>query len=117
MPNGQLIAISLVLANSAACSQPANTQIGEARPQVQEAKIAQEQSSGAAVSDLPYAPGKSFRTLDEYLAHLRKRGAYDVPYYEEISPGVYEVVGRRGPGAPRLTYTREELERKFGFRK
>ena len=116
MPNGQLIVMSLVLANSAACSQPPSTPVGQSRPQVMEANIVQEHAHGAAVADLPYSSGKSFATLDEYLAHLRKRGAYDVPYYEEISPGVYEVIARRGPGAPRLTFTREELKRKFGFR-
>jgi len=42
-------------------------------------------------------------------------GGFDVPWYREISPGLYELVTRRQPrGAPK-TYTREELARKFGF--
>jgi hypothetical protein len=72
-------------------------------------------AAGAPVSGLPYAQGQSFATLDEYLAFLRKRSAYDVPYWEEVSPGVYRAVaGRAGPQAQ--TYTRAELERRFGFR-
>jgi len=67
--------------------------------------------------DLPFAGGMSFQTLDEYLAHLQRRGTYDVPWYREVSPGMYErVVGRGAPGASAQRFTREDLERKYGFR-
>src|SRR3712207_5819555 len=75
-----------------------------------------EQQPAAGVSDLPFAAGMTFASLDDYLAHLRRRGAYDVPWYREVSPGVYERVGGRAPpGAPPERFTREQLERRFGF--
>lgn len=66
-------------------------------------------------SDLPYAQGRSFATLDDYLAFRRERGAIDLPWYREARPGVYELVTRRGPGAPPKTFTRAELMRRYGF--
>lgn len=64
-----------------------------------------------------------FRTLDEYLAWLAKTQApIDKPWYREIRPGVYELVPGGNlrilgqEGAEKRTFTREELERKFGFR-
>jgi len=63
---------------------------------------------------LPYGQGLTFATLDDYLAHLRRRGAYDVPWYREVSPGVYELVSGRTRGRPQR-HTREELMRRFGF--
>ena len=68
-----------------------------------------------ALANLPFSQGRSFASLDEYLAFLETRGAYDVPWYREIRPGVYELVSRRGPGAEPKIYTRDELARKFGF--
>ena len=68
-----------------------------------------------------------FRTLDQYLAWLKKTQApIDKPWYREIRPGVYELVtggnlrvlrpdGEEQPATKRI-FTREELERKFGFR-
>jgi len=57
------------------------------------------------------------------LAYLRQTQApVDGPWYEEIRPGIYALrtAGNLklddGPPAER-TYTREELERKYGFRK
>ena len=73
--------------------------------------------SRSPVRDLPFAGGMSFTSLDEYLAHLRRRSAHDVPWYREVSPGVYErVVGRGPPGGEPQRHTREALERKYGFR-
>jgi hypothetical protein len=71
-------------------------------------------SSGAGVANLPYARGKTFRTLDEYLAHLEAQGAVDLPWWREIRPGVYERVTNM-PEARREVVTREELMRRFGF--
>ena len=75
----------------------------------------QDQSPSAAVSGLPFSQGRSFTSLDDYLAFLKTRGAYDVPWYREVRPGIYELVSRRGPGAQPQRFTREELARKFGF--
>ena len=76
-----------------------------------------DQSPGPPVRELPFAQGLSFSTLDDYLAHLRKRGAYGVPYYRETGPGLYErVTGRRAPGQPPPERIgREELARRYGF--
>lgn len=71
--------------------------------------------SGEGVAGLPFAHGKTFRSLDEYLRHLELHAApIDQPWWREISPGVYEHV-KRMPGAPRETATREELMNRFGF--
>ena len=66
------------------------------------------------IANLPYARGKTFRTLDEYLAHLETQGAIDLPWWREIRPGVYERVTSM-PEARREVATREELMRRFGF--
>jgi hypothetical protein len=71
--------------------------------------------SGEPVSGLPFSHGKSFRTLDEYLAHLQQNAApIDQPWWRQIRPGVYEHV-KRMPGAQRETATRAELMERFGF--
>ena len=62
-----------------------------------------------------------FRSLDEYLANLeRNERPVDGPWYKQVRPGVYELqtgnLRLDGP-APKRTFTREELERKFGFLK
>ena len=64
-----------------------------------------------------------FPTLDTYLVWLEQtQGPVDGPWYKEVSPGVYElqtgnlrILGQDGEQKQR--FTREELERKFGFRK
>ena len=65
-----------------------------------------------------------FNSLDEYLTHLeRTQGPIDKPWYKEVGPGIYElqtgnlrILGTDGeePQVKR-TFTRDELERKFGF--
>jgi hypothetical protein len=71
--------------------------------------------SGEGIGGLPFAHGKSFRTLDEYLQHLERYAApIDQPWWREIRPGVYEHV-KRMPGAERQIATREELMKRFGF--
>ena len=91
-----IFAIALCIASAAACAQPPAPQ-------------------HHAVAGLPFSQGRSFATLDDYLAFLERRGASDVPWYREIRPGIYELVSRRGPGAARQTFTREQLAKKFGF--
>lgn len=63
---------------------------------------------------LPFSQGQDFTTLDAYLAHLERRGAMDVPWYREVSPGLYELVSGRGR-RPTIRVTRAELMRRFGF--
>jgi len=72
------------------------------------------------------AINQQFRTLDEYLAFLeRTQGPVDGPWYREVSPGVYElqtgnlrVLGNDGDETPaKHRYTREQLEKQFGFAK
>jgi hypothetical protein len=65
-----------------------------------------------------------FNSLDEYLTHLeRTQGPIDKPWYKEVGSGIYElqtgnlrILGTDGeePQVKR-TFTRDELERKFGF--
>ena len=111
-----LLGVLVLLASSPACSEPSRAKLDRAAAEpLGEEKFVVDQSQGGAVSDLPFSQGRSFTSLDEYLAFLRKRGAYDVPWYREIRPGVYELVSRRGPGAQPQIFTRDELEKKFGF--
>lgn len=87
-----------------------------ARGNKETARMEQGTSGGDGVSGLPSSFGRSFATLDEYLAHLRATaGPIDLPYYREIRPGVYEYVTSMRPARPAKTYTREELMREFGF--
>jgi hypothetical protein len=71
--------------------------------------------SEQGVSNLPFARGRSFACLDDYLAHLQSNSAIDLPWWREVSPGLYEHV-TTFTGAQRETATREELMRRFGFR-
>jgi hypothetical protein len=67
------------------------------------------------VSNLPFARGAIFNCLNDYLRHLETQGAIDLPWWREISPGVYERVVHM-PEAEREVATREELLQRFGFR-
>jgi len=65
---------------------------------------------------------QQFRNLDEYLAHLeRTQGPVDGPWYKELRPGIYELqtgnLHLDTPDREERTFTRQELERKFGFSK
>lgn len=66
------------------------------------------------VAGLPFARGKSFCALDDYLAHLEAQGAIDLPWWRQIRPGVYEHV-KRMPGAKPERATRAQLKERFGF--
>lgn len=78
---------------------------------------ANEDAAGGADSpaDLPFGQSLSFATLDDYLAHLQRRGATGVPWYREVGPGVYELVTGRGRGLRAERATRAELMTRFGF--
>jgi hypothetical protein len=103
------VALSTLFASQAAAGEPAqdrNHQQGEA------ATVQSPADEG--VANLPFARGRTVRALDDYLAHLEKQGAIDLPWWREIRPGVYErVTSMRG--AEREIATREELMRRFGF--
>ena len=99
-------ASAAVLAIAALITGPAAAQ--------QRETAAVQKPAGDGVADLPYARGKTFRTLDEYLAHLEAQGAVDLPWWREIRPGVYERVTTKRPAQPEVA-TREELMRRFGF--
>jgi hypothetical protein len=88
-----------------------------AKPQEPQPVKPIESSPAGGVADLPFARGRTFATLDEYLAYRQSLGATDVPWYREVRPGVYEVVGRRARGVEPQTFTRQELLEKFGFRR
>ena len=73
----------------------------------------------AARRELPYAHGRTFANLDEYLAHLeRYAGPVGQPWYRKIGPDLYERVTTArsldGLGQPE-TFTREQLMREYGF--
>ena len=78
----------------------------------QESKVADE---GDEVRNLPYARGRSFQTLDEYLAHLERQAAIDLPYWRRVGPDLYEWVRTRVPRGPPERATRAELMRRYGF--
>ena len=69
------------------------------------------------VASLPFAMGRRFRTLDEYLVHLKCRAApIDLPWWREIRPGIYRYETTK-PGATEQIATRAELIKRFGFAK
>ena len=70
---------------------------------------------GEEVRNLPFARGRSFRTLDEYLAHLEQLGAIDLPYWRRVGPDLYERVATRAPRTDPERATRAELMRRYGF--
>lgn len=73
---------------------------------------------GAARANLPHAQGKVFHDLDSYLAHLKRLGTMDFPFWEEVKPGLYRHNTGRGMDRnnPEMA-TRAELLRRFGFAK
>ena len=72
-------------------------------------------SVGQGVANLPFAMGRRFGSLDDYLTHLRCRAApIDLPWWREVEPGVYEQV-KYMPGAKPERATRAELMERFGF--
>lgn len=65
---------------------------------------------------LPFSHGRSFSTLDEYLAHLREFAApVDQPWFRKIGPDLYEEVGTIRPAGEVEKVTRGQLMQRFGF--
>jgi len=75
--------------------------------------------AGAAVTGNRMPINQRFPDLDAYLAYLEKRSHINGSWYREVRPGVYalQTGNLRLPdgGKPQRTFTREELEKKFGF--
>ena len=77
---------------------------------------------GRNVTNQQVPINQRFSSLDVYLAHLeRTQGPIDKPWYKEVRPGVYELQTGNlrvlGGEKQEHVFTREELERKFGFSK
>lgn len=78
--------------------------------------------TGKNVTNQANPINQRFRNLDDYLAHLENnQGPVDGPWYKEVSPGLYELqtgnLKLDTPGEEKRTFTRQELEKKFGFSK
>jgi hypothetical protein len=75
-----------------------------------------ERENGSRPRQLPGAHGRTFATLDEYLAHLRDyAGPVGQPWYRKIGEDRYELVSNLRPaGAPQI-FTRAQLMERFGF--
>ena len=78
------------------------------------------QPAGIHVTDAQLPINQRFKTLDDYLLWLEKTQApIDRAWYKEVRPGVYELQTgnfRSLDGQPqKRTFTREELEKQFGF--
>ena len=106
------IALGWALIASAACSE---TPGGRDRDAADKPAVDRADQEGRRVSNLPYARGRTFGTLDEYLAHLERQGAIDLPWWREVAPGVYERVTTRRPRGEPERATRAELMERFGF--
>lgn len=73
-------------------------------------------TGGEQAAPLPFAHGRSFASLDAYLAHLRDHaGPVGQPWYREIRPGLYERVTTLAPAGEPERVSRDALMRRFGF--
>jgi hypothetical protein len=114
-----VIVSALLVAGSPFRPLPGETPVAGKSPRNPEAVMVKgpvgQASNGEGVADLPYAMGRRFASLDEYLLHLQRRaGPIDLPWWRQVRPGVYEHV-KHMPGAARETATRAELMKRFGF--
>ena len=107
--------MAIALAASAAPAWAGEADGGSRRGDATAPRGAQAPSQGGGIARLPFARGKTFRTLDDYLAHLERQGAIDLPYWQQVRPGPYERVTSRAPAGPPERATRAELMRRFGF--
>jgi hypothetical protein len=106
----------LIFAAAAGCSDlPANAVEGS--NMVKEANMSADREAAARpVRQLPDSFGRTFATLDEYLAHLRRYAApMDKAWYREVRPGVYERVTTMVPRREPQIFTRAQLMERFGF--
>lgn len=82
-----------------------------------EAMVTQNENRGGGTArNRPFAHGRSFATLDEYLAHLRDRaGPIGQPWYRKIGADTYELATNTVPRGRPETFTRQQLMERFGF--
>lgn len=107
-----MLFLTSLLVGLAACSGDESLATERTAAMPGKGVIVQQDEEG--VAGLPYARGRRFRSLDEYLAYMKEQSAIDLPWWREIRPGVYEyVVSIRG--APRKIATRAELMAQYGF--
>ncbi len=107
--------IGSMLLVAGACSGRSDGAV-ETAERGKETAMTNEAGAGAPRRDLPYAHGRSFSTLDEYLAHLeRYAGPVGQPWYRKVGPDAYELVTTIVPRGEPRTFTREQLMREFGF--
>jgi hypothetical protein len=79
---------------------------------------------GNAVSDTNIPISKRFGSLDDYLAYLEAtQGPVDGPWYKKVGADMYELqtgnlkLDRADGVEEKRLFTRQELEKKFGFSK
>lgn len=77
---------------------------------------------GKAMIDEKIPINKRFGSLDEYLAHLElTQGPVDGPWYKQVGPDMYELqtgnlkLDQADGVEQKRLFTRQELEKKFGF--
>ncbi len=115
--NFAMVAAASMFATS--CNTAPRDHLVNSNQPLQTASVTQ----GNKVMDETLPVNQRFRNLDEYLAWLQQHAApADRPWYKEVSPGIYELQTAGNlhldvPSNEKRTFTREELERKFGFRK
>ena len=110
-------AATLAIAACVAVACSAATPVEEdSPPQTKEAKANMSEPPPAnGVANLPFARGRTFRSLDDYLAHLEANAAIDLPYWRETRPGVYQWTVRMPEAGEGEIATRDELMRRYGF--
>lgn len=107
-----MLPVAVLLYGTPAMTSPyrplPDTAVSSAQDSAARAKVGEERS-------LPYSRGRSFADLDSYLTFRRQQAAIDLPWYEEVAPGLYELKTSMRPAAAPKRFTRAELARKFGF--
>ena len=112
-------ALAAAACTAAPCSAAQVEQVEQDRAApAKEAKM-KPSTPSSGVANLPFARGRTFGSLDEYLAHLeRYAGPVGQPWYRKVWPDRYERVttvrSLDGRGQPE-TFTREQLMREYGF--
>jgi hypothetical protein len=102
-----------------ACASPVEQDRASSEPPERVGAVQPERkvTSNSTSAGSPTSISQRYRTLDEYLAFLESRAPMDGHWYREIRPGVYrlETGNLRGVEPQQRVFTREELERQFGF--
>ncbi len=118
--DGTLAPMAVMLMVTAACGTPS----APADPVSANSTIAADGGGGIVSDQVPI--NQRFRSLDEYLAFLeRTQAPVDGPWYRQIRPDLFELVsgnmrvvgslGEKQPEQQKHLFTREELEKKYGF--